>query len=83
MGSINSRPKAPVVQPYNPVVTNPPVVETSNEPIKSDAEIEAEGRRESLLRRNRGRFGTILTSFRGFLDQSSDNEQGKKTLLGE
>lgn len=83
MGSINSRPKAPAVQPYTPIVTSSPIVETPSELIKSDAEIAAEGRRESLLRRNRGRFGTILTSFRGFLDQTSESGQSKKTLLGE
>jgi len=53
-----------------------------SEPVKTDSEIQAEAREHSLLRRNRGRFGTIKTGFTGFLSPSqSDNS--RKTLLGE
>lgn len=46
----------------------------------------AQLRQENLLQRSRGRFGTILTGFRGLLD-TSDNANAsrtpRKTLLGE
>lgn len=41
-----------------------------------------ETRTQSLLRRDRGRLGTILSSFRGILGLS-DNTAARKTLLGE
>jgi hypothetical protein len=83
MGSINSRPKAPPVQTYNPVVYQ--ASEPSNtKPEKSEEEIVGEARTESLLRRSRGRFGTILTSFKGFLSESDSRDSSpRKTLLGE
>lgn len=40
-------------------------------------------RKENLLSRNRGRFGTVLTGFRGFLSAATGNEKQRKTLLGE
>lgn len=83
MGSINSRPKAPAVQPYVPISVPSVTTSVTAEPVKTESEIAAEGRKESLLRRNRGRFGTILTGFRGFLDKSSRAETASKTLLGE
>ncbi|HBH25969.1 MAG TPA: hypothetical protein DDX54_00990 [Rhodospirillaceae bacterium] len=42
----------------------------------------AEARRDNLLRRDRGRTGTIQTSFRGLLGQAAPAGT-KKTLLGE
>ncbi len=88
MGSITKKPRAPVVQTITaPRATPTPVVATSTveaEPIQSDAEISAEARTDSLLRRSRGRFGTIATSFRGFLNSTSnENNTQTKTLLGE
>ena len=84
MGSITKRPKAPTVQPYVPPTVTPVTsVETPVEPEKTDSEIAAEAREKSLLRRSRGRFGTVLTSFKGFLSSANDGEAPRKTLLGE
>lgn len=70
-----------------PESSSPAVVvepSTPTEPVKTDSEIEAEARTENLLRRSRGRFGTVLTGFRGFLNASDNNQSsGRKTLLGE
>lgn len=41
-----------------------------------------QNRASDLLRRNRGKGGTILTSFRGVLNDRLKNEP-RKTLLGE
>lgn len=83
MGILNGKPKAPPVQP----ITLPPVVAAPTiptEPIKTDEQIAAESRTDSLLRRSRSRFGTIFTGFKGFLSQSEKSESaGRKTLLGE
>ena len=83
MGSINSRSRTPAVQPYVPVVTTSPTPTVETTPVKTDAEIATEARTENLLRRSRGRLGTILTGFRGFLDASKDQSSERKTLLGE
>lgn len=45
-------------------------------------EAAAEQRTDNLLRRGRGRMGTIQTSFRGLLAAATPPEQ-RKTLLGE
>lgn len=79
MGSITKRPKAPPIQQYTPP---PPQSSEPSEPVKTDEEISAEARKESLLRRSRGRFGTILTGFSGFLN-AADDGNNRKTLLGE
>jgi hypothetical protein len=42
----------------------------------------AEARTDNLLRRGRGRMGTIHTSFRGLLAAATPPDQ-RKTLLGE
>lgn len=91
MGSLASRPKVPNVQQpqivyipapvqsspaSTPLSTNPSVEETST------SENVAEQREKNLLTRNRGRFGTVTTSFRGLLNTNSANRQ-TKTLLGE
>ncbi len=68
-------------QTPRPVVTTP-FVPLPSEPVKTDSEIQAEARKQSLLRRNRGVLGTIATSFSGFL-QPKDTNNSRKTLLGE
>ena len=81
MGSLSSPPPSPTPPPPPP----PPVGVPAPAPIESGAEesgqSSAEARTESLLRRNRGRFGTVQTSFRGLLGLAGNN--GRKTLLGE
>lgn len=49
--------------------------------VQTPEQVEAE-RAENLLRRNRSRLGTVLTSFRGVLSQN-DLSASRKTLLGE
>lgn len=76
MGSLGSKPPPPP-PPYVPPYTPPA------EPPPPDPEATAaENRRAGLLRRNRGRFGTVQTSFRGLLGLAADGGQ-RKTLLGE
>jgi len=88
MGSMNKRPKAPPVQQvvYTVPAPQPSSGHTSSEdaskPEISEEEQASENRRQNLLRRNRGRLGTVLTGFRGVLTSSSANPQ-QKTLLGE
>lgn len=85
MGSITKPVKPPVVtqvvqtQPATTTTVTEPTIETPNE-----EEQQSEARRESLLRRSRGRSGTVLTSLGGFLTPSSaSNDSARKTLLGE
>ncbi len=86
MGLLTPSPKAPRVQT---IVQRVPVVvedtKLSDTQIETQARVETEKRREeNLLRRSRGRFGTILTGFRGILENKSNGEgQGRRTLLGE
>lgn len=85
MGSLSSSPK-PAPQPqvvyYTPApVTPAPSVDVPSE-NGGDTPTAAEARTENLLRRNRGIFGTVQTSFRGFLSQSGQTGQ-RKSLLGE
>ena len=85
MGGLVSKPKAPaapvvvqsnVVAPVQQAVTQEtPSPETGTDP--------AEQRKANLLARDRGRFGTVLTSFRGFLGQNNAATIQRKTLLGE
>lgn len=85
MGSINSRPKAPAVQPSSVTTVTPTVTpSTVSTPTKTSEELASESRTESLLRRSRGRLGTVLTGFKGFLSSSNQGEEvSRKTLLGE
>ena len=85
MGSIIKKPKAPAVRQIAPRIIAPaPVADVVAEPKKTDAEISADSRRQGLLRRSRGRLGTIATSFRGLLNSAdSNNSNQRKTLLGE
>lgn len=80
MGIKYPEPKTPqVVYVQSPAPAPAPA--PLSEPGKSEEEIAADLRRENLLSRNRSRFGTVLTGFRGFL--SPDNGNTRKTLLGE
>lgn len=82
MGSLTKAPKAPtrtvVVAAPTPIAT--PV--SPNTPGLSTREQNANQREDNLLVRERGRFGTIATSFRGFLSQN-EGASSRKTLLGE
>lgn len=93
MGSLISKPKAPkpiiITSPVSvPVASSPPAeegvpLETEESGKQQDADEGAVATKsENLLKRSRGRLGTILTSFRGVL---SDGAQGaaQKSLLGE
>jgi hypothetical protein len=86
-------PPPPVVPPapvYVPPVTPapvpnqpaPPPVAMPAEPDKPDPEAQAsETRVQNLLRRRRGRAGTVETSWRGVLEQSPA-APSRKNLLG-
>ena len=83
MGSLLSTPKAPepqvvfVPQPTPP----PPPQEPEQNPTPDVSEETKSERKKTLLSRERGRFGTIATSFQGILQEA--NAGGRKTLLGE
>ncbi len=83
MGSLTKAPK-----PRTQIVTvpaapaNPTPVTAPSTPEPSRSEQSAEQRESNLLLRERGRFGTIATGFRGFLSQNETREK-RKTLLGE
>jgi len=81
MGSFLKPKAVPLPQSPRPApsVTAPVI---PSEPTQTDSEIQAEAREQSLLRRNRGRLGTITTSFSGFLSPK-ENNSNRKTLLGE
>lgn len=96
MGSLASVPKistTPQPQPQVRYVTAPrPAPESgsssdtsSNTPSTNDSGNDSaavtQERETNLLRRSRGRSGTIRTSFRGLLGLSE--QQQRKTLLGE
>lgn len=88
MGRLISPPKpsAPQVVYYAPApepsVPQPsPASPSGDEPEKTPEQVETE-KAENLLRRNRSRLGTVLTSFRGILSQN-DLSAARKTLLGE
>jgi hypothetical protein len=84
MGSLTSRPAA-LSQPqviYTAPASKPAVSTTSpaatpSSPVKNESAVREEG----LLMRDRGRFGTVLTGFRGLLAGSASAP--RKTLLGE
>lgn len=82
MGSLTKTPKAPAASQPAPIV-QPPTAQTAitaSEPGREERN--AQTRERNLLSRERGRFGTIATGFRGFLGQS-DTQNTRKTLLGE
>ncbi len=78
MGSFGSPPTPPPPPPEPPPYVPPAIPEDDGPGAEEQS---AENRRQSLLRRSRGRFGTVLTSFRGLLSPSGSGE--RKTLLGE
>ncbi len=85
MGSLTSKPKSlPVPQIYYPPApTSAPATPVT--PAPTPEEMAAEQRRKNLLGRDRGRFGTVQTGFRGLLDLVSfgQDKSKRKTLLGE
>ncbi|MCB1531740.1 MAG: hypothetical protein KDJ35_02610 [Alphaproteobacteria bacterium] len=92
MGSLGSRPSVPAPQPQVVYVPAPSSTASSTSASQSASEsssaeaaanAEREARTSSLLQRERGRFGTITTSFRGLLGLSNNDGGSKKTLLGE
>ncbi|MBI2234342.1 MAG: hypothetical protein HYU57_05035 [Micavibrio aeruginosavorus] len=90
MGSLASRPKVPAVQTvYMPVYTPPPPSSAPPETGPEDSaaappagDQAAARRSESLLDRRRGVLSTVLTGFRGLLNQTTAATP-RKTLLGE
>lgn len=89
MGSITKAPTAPAApQPvyyYVPSPPPPPPPPPSNNGTGDDPAAPPAGkpaREQNLLRRDRGRLGTILSGFRGILGLST-NTPARKTLLGE
>ena len=90
MGSLISKPKSPPSPQVVYVPAPKPVADTitadtssaETETPKTDDEIQAEAREQNLLRRTRGRLGTILTGFRGILSPASA-APARKSLLGE
>ena len=98
MGSLTSRPKITTVKTVSvPAVSQ--VATTTSSASTSDntdastdstqeqsAQAIQDNREQNLLRRSRGRIGTVLTSFRGALTTesgASENAAQGKTLLGE
>ncbi len=75
---LSSAPPSSVGTPSAPTTPTPstPTTPTNN----VDEELRA--RAGSLLLRDRGRFGTVLTGFRGLLT-SAENTGPRKALLGE
>ncbi len=92
MGSLTSRPKAApaptvVYVPAPTTTTRSTVPASVTQPIATpdtpSTEQESQKQREdNLLRRDRGRHGTVQTGFRGILNAVNSAAQ-KKTLLGQ
>ncbi|NCO02701.1 MAG: hypothetical protein GW903_00745 [Alphaproteobacteria bacterium] len=81
MGSLTKRPKVPTAP--QPVVIAPSVQAPVDTGLSEDDE-RAQVRQESLLRRSRGRLGTVFTGFQGLLSEvSTADTTARKTLLGE
>lgn len=95
MGNIFSRPKMPAI-PAMPVIsytptpsvtnkasTNEPPAGTGGSNADNAPEYTADQQREkNILTRNRGRIGTIGTSFNGIMNDFTITPT-RKTLLGE
>ena len=84
MGSITSRPQVPS-QPQTVFVPQTVTTETNTNDssgAETSQEVATRARTQSLLQRERGRFGTIQTGFRGLLSLNN-TDAGRKTLLGE
>lgn len=78
---------APVTAPVTTPVTSAPVTPTTPTPANdtggggTSEEAKGEARAAGLLDRRRGVLGTVLTGFRGLLNQGVNT--ARKTLLGE
>ena len=88
MGSLTSGP-TPSPSPQVVYVPQPVNTATPTASAPSAEEVQAEeqaanqeARRQNLLGRERSRFGTVNTSFRGLLGLG-DNSAQRKPLLGE
>jgi len=82
MGSLSYRPKVPT-GPSVVYITQPTTTTTTTSTDSAESVFNAsEARTESLLRRSRGRLGTIQTSLKGLLS-ANDESKPRKTLLGE
>lgn len=77
MGDITTRAKDYVEAQQAALYAPPP-----STPSPTPEQAAAETRRENLLGRDRGRFGTVKTGFRGLLDLALPFGR-RKTLLGE
>jgi len=86
MAGLTKRPKIPkqptqivkYVSASSSDVTN---TQESASDTSSTEDTSKDVREESLLRRSRGRLGTIFTGFRGLLGEAKDTP--RKSLLGE
>ena len=72
---------APQPQAQSQTVSSTEADSSTQTPTVSEGEQASVRRSQNLLERNRGVFGTILTGFRGVLNQSVQSQ--RKTLLGE
>ncbi len=84
MGSLNPfkvpKPEPILVSPPNP---EPPVGPVEKEPTQKELDQDSSvTRAQNILKRRRGRAGTIKTSFRGVLTPNNLSPR-RKTLLGE
>lgn len=88
MGSIVARPKKPktVTTKSSASTTTTTTSAASGTTSGTTSSVETtdpvKARVETVLRRNRGVLGNVLTGFRGVLDSQSARPQ-RKTLLGE
>jgi hypothetical protein len=95
MGKLFSAPKAPQLPSLPPIIdTSSTILNTTTDagdpPTGSGGgdddttEITPDQKRvQDILTRNRGRVGTITTSFNGVLSDAIANVPARKTLLGE
>jgi len=67
--------------PTTSVNTSSTATGTITTPAPTEEEVKANARSQNLLERRRGGFSTVLTSFRGLLNDTVNG--ARKTLLGE
>lgn len=67
--------------PTTSVNTGNTTTGTTTTPAPTEEEVKANARSQNLLERRRGGFSTVLTSFRGLLNDTVSG--ARKTLLGE
>lgn len=82
MGSLSSRPNVPSLPQTIITQTASQTAAAPAVPTQSAEEAFSDIRKQSLLGRERSRFGTIETGFRGLLGLS-ESASPRKTLLGE